>query len=318
MRENGKLVMGPWGSNRSATEKDERIRKLEARVAELEDERTTSGSSSRTTSRATSGSSSRASSGSSYRASAGDLPRRSVETGELLAMMSHELRNPLASIRNSLYILQHTPVRGDAARRAMDVLDRQVNQLTRLVEDLLETVADNDRPRPNPPVKRWGSEPPTGALHPNPQAPLDGAEGVDGRDSSPVLTPGRTRVLIIEDNVDAAETLREALELCDHEVQVAYNGTDGLALAEEMQPDILLCDLGLPGIDGFGVARAFRHNDALRGTFLVALSGYAQPEDRQRARDAGFDRHIAKPPRLSALVALIASVRAGQVETAAR
>jgi CheY-like chemotaxis protein len=83
--------------------------------------------------------------------------------------------------------------------------------------------------------------------------------------------------LIIEDNVDAADSLREVLELSGHEVAVAYNGPDGLAKAREWRPEVLLCDIGLPGMDGYEVARAFRADEALRKTFLVALSGYALP-----------------------------------------
>ena len=72
-------------------------------------------------------------------------------------------------------------------------------------------------------------------------------------------------------------------------------------MVRDYRPDIVLCDIGLPGIDGDEVARAFRNDDALRGTFLVALSGYATPEDVRRASRAGFDQHIAKPPTVEKL-----------------
>jgi CheY-like chemotaxis protein len=121
--------------------------------------------------------------------------------------------------------------------------------------------------------------------------------------------PGRRRVLIVEDNVDAAETLRDVLELDGHEVAVAFRGTDGLADARTLQPDVVLCDLGLPGLDGYEVARALRADPACAGIFLVALSGYALPEDRQRALDAGFDRHLAKPVDPDELMRLLADVR---------
>jgi two-component system CheB/CheR fusion protein len=108
-------------------------------------------------------------------------------------------------------------------------------------------------------------------------------------------------VLIIEDNIDAADSLREALEFSEHEVEVAYNGPAGIAKARKYKPEVVFCDIGLPGMDGFDVARAFRADDALRGTYLVALSGYAQPEDVLRASEAGFDQHLAKPPSLERL-----------------
>ena len=86
------------------------------------------------------------------------------------------------------------------------------------------------------------------------------------------------------------------LELGDHRVEVAYSGPEGIQKAKRFGPDVVFCDIGLPGMDGYEVARTFRSDDRLRSAYLVALSGYAQPEDQQRAADAGFDRHMAKPP----------------------
>jgi PAS domain S-box-containing protein len=113
-------------------------------------------------------------------------------------------------------------------------------------------------------------------------------------------------ILVIEDNLDARETLAEILELRGHSVHVARDGRSGLALARELRPDVVLCDIGLPDIDGYEVARELRRDDAFRATQLIALSGYAQPEDRQRARDAGFDSHIAKPADLDELMEVLA------------
>lgn len=109
------------------------------------------------------------------------------------------------------------------------------------------------------------------------------------------------RVLIIEDNVDAAESLRDALELGQHKVEVACAGPEGIARARSFRPDVVLCDIGLPGMDGYDVARAFRKDQALQSIFLVALSGYALPEDLEQASEAGFHRHLAKPPSVEAL-----------------
>jgi two-component system CheB/CheR fusion protein len=109
------------------------------------------------------------------------------------------------------------------------------------------------------------------------------------------------RVLIIEDNLDAAESLREVLELGEHEVEVAYSGPDGIERAHSFHPDVVLCDIGLPGMDGYEVARAVRQDPTLQSTFLVALSGYALPEDQERAAEAGFQHYLAKPPSVDAL-----------------
>jgi CheY-like chemotaxis protein/two-component sensor histidine kinase len=111
----------------------------------------------------------------------------------------------------------------------------------------------------------------------------------------------RRRVLIIEDNADAADSLSEALTLGDHDVAVAYNGPDGIAKAREFQPEVVLCDIGLPGMSGYDVARAFRADETLSKAVLVALSGYARPEDLQRAAEAGFERYLAKPASIEKL-----------------
>jgi len=124
----------------------------------------------------------------------------------------------------------------------------------------------------------------------------------------PSLERSGRRVLIIEDNVDAADSLSEVLELANHEVAVAYNGPEGLEKAWTFHPEVVLCDIGLPGIDGYQVARAFRADEALKDIHLVALSGYALPEDRQRATEAGFERHLAKPPSLEKLKELLADI----------
>jgi two-component system CheB/CheR fusion protein len=124
---------------------------------------------------------------------------------------------------------------------------------------------------------------------------------------------GRRRVLIIEDNIDAADSLREALEFSEHEVEVAYNGPSGIAKARARKPEVVFCDIGLPGMDGFDVARAFRADNALKGAYLVALSGYAQPGDVLRAAEAGFDQHLAKPPSLERLEQTLERVPAVQI-----
>ena len=363
---------------------------------------------------------------------------------QFLAMLSHELRNPLAPITNSLYILDHAAPGGEQARRALAVIARQVGQLSRLVDDLLDgtrisrnkltlqrrrlelnelvrrTIDDHGLefeknqvriefcPAPTPvfvngdwhrlaqvvgnllqnAAKFTGSGGLTRVsvstdseakqavvrvvdtgvgiaeemlarlfqLFAQADTTLDRSKGglglglalvkglvefhggtitahsaglgqgaeflvrlplaleevtADGPVRSRTLaTGGRRRVLIIEDNIDAAESLREALEFGGHEVEVAYNGPAGIAKARKFSPEVVFCDIGLPGMDGFHVARAFRADAARRGVYLVALSGYALPEDVQRALEAGFDQHLAKPPNLESLEQTLARVPA--------
>jgi two-component system, sensor histidine kinase len=113
-------------------------------------------------------------------------------------------------------------------------------------------------------------------------------------------------VLIVEDNVDAQETLRAFLEQEDHRVDVASDGPSALALVESRQFDIVLIDIGLPMMDGYEVARRIRARDTR--SILVAVSGYGQAEDRQRSLDAGFDAHLTKPVSLDHLTAVLATL----------
>lgn len=103
------------------------------------------------------------------------------------------------------------------------------------------------------------------------------------------------RVLVIEDNRDAAESLHDLLKLSGHDVRTAPDGPTGLAEARGFLPEILFCDIGLPGMTGYEVARAFRADEALKKTRLVALTGYTLPEDKERAREVGFEDFLAKP-----------------------
>ncbi|HET9599347.1 MAG TPA: ATP-binding protein [Anaeromyxobacteraceae bacterium] len=365
------------------------------------------------------------------------LARESNERkSEFLAVLSHELRNPLAPIHNALYILECTEPGSEQSTHARDVIRRQVVHLTRLVDDLLDTTrisrgkialsrercdlrevvrstCDDHRTTferrrlalrldvPAAPVWIDGdpiriaqvvsnllqnaakfTRPPGGvsvavrsserraALHvsdegagmepsmlerifepfvqgPQGIAPEDGGLGLGlalvkalvqlhggsvaarsggaGRGSEfivelPVAAapapPKRQQerrslagpsrlVLIIEDNIDAADTLAQVLELRGHRARVAYDGMSGMALARELKPDAILCDVGLPDVDGYEVAHTLRSNGDLPSTRLIALTGYAQQADRARAKGAGFDAHLPKPLPLEELTALL-------------
>ncbi len=116
----------------------------------------------------------------------------------------------------------------------------------------------------------------------------------DGREAA-ARQPGCRRVLVVDDNADAAESLADLLRLQGHLAEVAHDGPSALAALAATAPDVILCDIGLPGMSGYEVARTVRAG--LHGAVrLVALTGYAQPEDVRRAKDAGFDAHLAKPP----------------------
>ncbi|HEX9051220.1 MAG TPA: ATP-binding protein [Anaeromyxobacter sp.] len=345
---------------------------------------------------------------------------------EFLAVLSHELRNPLAPIHNSLYLLDHAAPGGEQARRSLDVIRRQATHLSRLVDDLLDVTriargkielrraridardvvrraaedfqgvmadrglvfrtaisgrevwidADPTRiaqvvgnllhnaakfTRPGDEVTlsleaREGSAElrvsDTGAgIEPDllPKvfgafvqgqrtlARTDGGLGLGlslvraiaelhggsaraasagaGRgaelvvalplaaappeqpaDPRPPLARGARggrRVLVVDDNVDAADSLAQIVEMLGHAAEVAYDGPTAIEKARATAPDVVLCDIGLPGMSGYEVAQALRA--AGNRAHLFALSGYAQPEDVRSSVAAGFDGHLAKP-----------------------
>jgi signal transduction histidine kinase len=113
--------------------------------------------------------------------------------------------------------------------------------------------------------------------------------------------PPPRRILVVDDNVEAALTLAELLALEGHETHVAHDGPSAVDAARSLSPDVAILDIGLPGFDGFEVARRLRAEPGLRGLLLVALSGWVQPDDRARSREAGFDHHLAKPVQLKSL-----------------
>jgi signal transduction histidine kinase/CheY-like chemotaxis protein len=355
---------------------------------------------------------------------------------EFLGILSHELRNPLAPIRNALHLLDRVPGDSGEASRAKAVVKRQTDQLTRLVDDLLDVtriskgkiqlhrsrvdvgdlvrqvVEDHEPNFASRAVAltlsieagaHWVDADPTrlaqivGNLLQN-AAKFSNAHGgvlvevrqegrsdvmvrvsddgigiapevlphifepftqadqslqrgmgglglglalakglvelhggrIDARSlgigrgadftlalprmshapvasaASPSRRPlARRRVLVIDDNLDAAETLRGVLEMNDQEVAVAHDGREGLAKARALNPDVVLCDIGLPGLSGYDVARQIRADPSLSPT-LVALTGYALAEDQRRAFEAGFDHHLAKPFELRELERILA------------
>lgn len=376
---------------------------------------------------------------SELRAMQARLQEADQRKSEFLAVLSHELRNPLTPIRNSIHILERAAPGGAQAKRALEVIDRQVMQMTHLIEDLLDVTrisrgkirlqrqhvdlreplrctADDSRASfrrsgidfglslPDEPVPanvdRTRVAQIVGNLlhnadkftdsggHVSVEVSLDRAAdvvvlrvtddgiGLDSTMLSRVFEPfaqadlsldrrkgglglglalvrglvelhgglvaaaspglGRgasftvrlprlgapgagvarrdvsppraraLRVLVIEDNRDAADSLVELLRLFGHEVTAAYTGPEGLEVALSFEPEVVLCDLGLPGLDGFAVARSLRADPRTRGALLVAQTGYAQLQDQQQARAAGFDLHLTKPLDLEQLERLLA------------
>jgi CheY-like chemotaxis protein len=121
--------------------------------------------------------------------------------------------------------------------------------------------------------------------------------------------PAARRILVVDDNVDAADSLAVLLRLQGHNVRVAHGGQDALDAVASDPPELVLLDIGMPGMNGYEVARRLRSHYSADELILVALTGWGQEQDRQRSRDAGFDFHLTKPVEFKALEIVLASQR---------
>jgi CheY-like chemotaxis protein len=146
------------------------------------------------------------------------------------------------------------------------------------------------------------------------QLPLAPDQPDEVREAPPERTPERSpgmyrrRILVVDDNRDAAEVLAEALDTWGHETRVAFDAPGALELADTFDFEIALLDIGLPVMDGYELAKRLRHASGSLDARLVAITAYGQENDRARSRDAGFALHLVKPIDLSALQQYIDSV----------
>jgi CheY-like chemotaxis protein len=126
--------------------------------------------------------------------------------------------------------------------------------------------------------------------------------------ASAAPAPG-LRVLVVDDHPDAAESLAALLQGAGYQAAVAHDGPAAIAVATRLRPDVVLLDIGLPGMNGFEVARALKEAPETRSCVLIAVSGYGQTEDHQRSREVGFDHHLVKPADFVELERILDCVR---------
>ena len=139
-------------------------------------------------------------------------------------------------------------------------------------------------------------------VHPAPESPI---QPPPTKSPEPHCEP--RRILVLDDNPDSADSLSLLLDLRGNVVHTAYDGESGLELAARVRPDVILLDIGLPGLSGYDVCRLIRNEPWGVDTMLIALTGWGQDEDRRRAREAGFDHHMTKPVDFDALMGLLAA-----------
>jgi CheY-like chemotaxis protein len=214
---------------------------------------------------------------------------------EFLAMLGDELRNPLSPILSALGILQLPGADAAAVRIAHEAIGHQTRRLARIVDDLVDVTRtssgeiearDSDAPgRGSRFVVAPQARGSATAVEDDPQA----ATGRPGAGSA------SHRILIVDDNHDGADNLVLLCRMYGHEVDVAYDGMAGVERASAFRPDVVLLDIGLPGCDGYAVAREVRRSRAGDQLRIIGMTGYGRDEDRRRSRDAGFDLHLVKP-----------------------
>ncbi len=119
------------------------------------------------------------------------------------------------------------------------------------------------------------------------------------------------KILVVDDNTDAAQSLSILLRDSGHTVETVHDGIAAVTAAQQFKPDVIFLDLGLPGLDGFKVAEKLRRDESFNATRIIALSGYGQPQDRKRSQEAGFDLHLVKPVDFNEITAVLAGQPAG-------
>ena len=130
-------------------------------------------------------------------------------------------------------------------------------------------------------------------------------------EAAPATTPA-TRVLIADDNVDAAEMLAAFVGIKGATAYIANDGAEAVRIGADVRPDLILLDIGMPGMDGYEACRQLRASPFSSGAFIVALTGWGQDQDKQRARQSGFDAHLTKPADLDVVAKMLAQVSRGR------
>jgi CheY-like chemotaxis protein len=128
-------------------------------------------------------------------------------------------------------------------------------------------------------------------------------------DEPGVVTEGGARVMVVDDNRDAADSTTAILRLLGYRVECVYDGQSALAMAAELQPQVVMLDLAMPGIDGFETRRLLAQLSGFEGTYTIAMTGYGNEDDKRRTRAAGFDAHLTKPVELESLMKLLNEAR---------
>ena len=233
----------------------------------------------------------------------------STENKQFLATLVHELRNPLAPISNSLQILRLTENVAPAIVRVREIIEQQLQQLIRVV-DRLSSIARDLPSNGDLPFENGNA---SGILDPVVEVSCPPtASAADSTTNSLIAPqPGR-RILVVDDLPAACFVLGKLLETLGHTVRTAKDGETALQFVRAERPDVIFSDIGMPNMDGYQLAQQLRQEPELKSVVLVALTGYGEEGDKQRALAAGFDHHLVKPVSLSSLHELLEKLPSSQ------
>jgi PAS domain S-box-containing protein len=221
---------------------------------------------------------------------------------QFLATLAHELRNPLASILTGLEVIRASSSDPAMVARVASMMERQTGQMVHLIDDLLDMARIN--------TGKVALKKSVVPLDDIPRGVVEAARPLLKQDSGKWQ-----RVLIVEDAKSTADILAMFFELEGREVDVACDGEEAVRKVALSLPELILMDLGMPRMDGFEAARKIRALPGGEGLILVALSGWGQPQDRVRSREAGFDEHLVKPVSPSDLRQLLQRLDAGRASS---
>jgi CheY-like chemotaxis protein len=216
---------------------------------------------------------------SDLRAAESQIVRSAQDKEKQLAGLAHELRNPLTPLRNAVELVRQLSPENPALMRTADMMSRQIGRLVHLVDELVGTQAPG--------------------VAEAPQA------------TAPAETP-RLKILVVDDNSDAADSLSMLLQSRGHLVRTAPDGRRALERAEAFRPDVILMDLAMPELDGLEATRAIRLRPWGADIRIIALTAWGQESERRRTREAGMDAHLVKPVDPQVVVTLLGSVQPRQ------
>lgn len=226
---------------------------------------------------------------------------------DFLLSLAHDLRNPLAPIINSIELLRKLdPVVPAMQEKARNTIKFQAKTISSLIDDLLEAsrlsrekiLLERDMITPEP-EKMHTSDTAANASNSEQRETNKSPESQTSLNNiaTPISADSRLpkRVLVVDDNVDVADTLAQWLRLAGHNVHIAYTGAEAIESAPDFHPEIVLLDIGLPDSSGFDIAKKLRALPNMKRFLLVAVTGYGQASLKKSVLEAGFDEHFAKP-----------------------